>query len=82
MTKETWGGEGLFCLLFHSSSSQELKQGRSPEVGADAVPRSPGPLGGAVLTQAGQGQKDAQSLSGMAVLGELPLAPQEDPDLP
>ena len=51
-------------------------------MGADAVPRSPGPLGGAVLTQAGQGQKDAQSLSGMAVLGELPLAPQEDPDLP
>ena len=42
MTKETWGGKGLFGLHFHITvhhqrkSEQELKQGRDLETGADA----------------------------------------------
>ncbi|EDL77409.1 rCG25260 [Rattus norvegicus] len=42
MTKETWGGKGLFSLYYHITichqrkSGQELKQGRNLEAGADA----------------------------------------------
>ena len=50
MTKETWGGEGLFGFHFHITvhrqrkSGQELKQGRNLEAGADAEAMEKGHL--------------------------------------